>query len=59
MPSASNVTFRRHRFVVAAVVAALALASPGLAAAQPIPCTPAAPLLRGSFNPETGVTPFC
>src|SRR5262245_2300312 len=43
MPSANTVTFRRHTFVVAAVVATLALASPGLAAAQAIPCTPAAP----------------
>jgi probable HAF family extracellular repeat protein len=51
MPSASNVTFRRHRFVVAAVVAALALASPGLAAAQPIPCTPAAHLPPRQFQP--------
>jgi hypothetical protein len=49
--AANNVTFRRHRFVVAAVVAALALASPGLAAAQAIPCTLAAPIPPRQFQP--------
>jgi probable HAF family extracellular repeat protein len=50
MPSANNVTFRRYRFVVAAV-AALALASPALAAAQAIPCTSAAPIPPPQFRP--------
>jgi probable HAF family extracellular repeat protein len=52
MSSANNFAFRHHRFVVAAVVAALALASPGVAAAaQAIPCTPAAPIPPPQFRP--------